>query len=127
MSSFGMQTATSSRCFSRGRKRAGTSLRGVAVHELGEARRGREAERGRWQRAHMPINKTELLKLIYGRGSEPLIKLGSVLAIGTELARDKASDWAMVTAEDLGERIQALAIAMAELVGVEEVDRGEEP
>ena len=33
----------------------------------------------------------------------------------------------MVTAEDLGERIQALVIAMAELVGVEEVDRGAEP
>ena len=45
----------------------------------------------------------------------------------TELAHDKASDWAMVTVEDLGEHIQALAIAMAELVGVEEVDRGEEP
>ena len=61
------------------------------------------------------------------RGSEPLVKLGSLLAIGTELACDKAFDWAMVTAEDLGERIQALAIAMAELVGVEEVDRGAEP
>jgi hypothetical protein len=44
-----------------------------------------------------------------------------------ELARDKSSDWAMVTAEDLGERIQAFAIAMAELVGVEEVERGGEP
>ena len=60
-------------------------------------------------------------------GSEPLIKLGSVLAIGTELARDKAFDWAIMTAKDLGERIQALAIAMAELMGVKEVDRGEEP
>ena len=99
----------------------------MAVHELGEAQHGREAERGRWQQAHMPIIKTELLELIYGGGSEPLVKLGSVLAIGTELARDKAFDWAMVTAEDLGERIQALAIAMAELVGVEEVDRGAEP
>ena len=58
---------------------------------------------------------------------EPLIKLGLVLAVGTELARDKASYWAMVTAEDLGEHIQALAIAMAELVGVEDVDRGAEP
>ena len=58
---------------------------------------------------------------------EPLIKLGSVLAIRTELAHDKAFDWAMVTAEDLGERIQALAITMTELVGVEEVNRGEEP
>ena len=28
---------------------------GMAVHELGEAQRGREAERGRWQQAHMPI------------------------------------------------------------------------
>ena len=36
-------------------------------------------------------------------------------------------DWAIVTAEDLGERIQSLAIAMAVLVGVEEVHRGEEP
>ena len=60
-------------------------------------------------------------------GSEPLVKLGSFLSIGTELARDKAFDWAMVTAKDLGERIQALAIAMAELMGVEEVDRGGEP
>ena len=57
-------------------------------------------------------------------GSEPLVKLGSFLDIGTELARDKAFDWAIVTTEDLGERIQALAIAMAELVCVEEVDRG---
>ena len=73
------------------------------------------------------IIKTELLELIYGGGSEPLVKLGSVLAIGMELAHDKTSDWAMVTAEDLGECIQAFAIAMAELVGVEEVDRGEEP
>ena len=85
----------------------------MAVHELGEAQRGREAECG-----HMPIIKTELLELIYGGGSDPLVKLGSVLAIGMELARDKAFDWAIVTAEDLGERIQARAIAMAELVGV---------
>ena len=75
----------------------------------------------------MPIIKTELLELIYGGGSEPLVKLGSFLAIGMELAHDKASDWAMVTAKDLGECIQALVIAMEELVGVEEVDRGEEP
>ena len=60
-------------------------------------------------------------------GSKPLVKLGSLLTIGTELARDKAFDWAMVTTKDLGERIQAFAIAMAELVGAEEVDRGEEP
>ena len=72
----------------------------------------------------MPIIKTELLELTYGRGSEPLVRLSSVLAIGTELARDKASDWAMVTVEDLGERIQAFAIAMAEFVGVDEVERG---
>jgi len=64
--------------------------------------------------------------LIYGAGSEPLVKLGSVLAIGTELARDKAFDWAIMTIEDLGEHIQALAIALAELVGVQEVDRGAE-
>ena len=99
----------------------------MAVHELGEAQCGRELERGHWQREHMPIIKTELLELIYGGGSEPLVKLCSVLSIGMELARDKASDWAMVTAEDLGERIQAFLIAMAELVGIEEVDRGEEP
>ena len=55
----------------------------MAVHELGEAQRGREAERGRWQQAHMSTIKTELLERIYGGGSEPLIKLGSVLAIGT--------------------------------------------
>jgi len=36
----------------------------MAVHELGEAQRGREAEHGRWQRAHMPIIKSELLELI---------------------------------------------------------------
>ena len=57
----------------------------------------------------------------------PLVKLASLPAIGTELAHDKVFDWAMVTAEDLAECIQALAIAMAELVGVEEVDRGAEP
>ena len=51
----------------------------------------------------MPITKTELLELIWGRGSEPLVKLGSVLDIGMELAHDKTSDWAMVTAKDLGE------------------------
>ena len=72
----------------------------MAVHELGEAQRGCKAECGRWQQAHMPIIKTELLELIYGGGSEPLVKLGSVLAIGTELARDKAFDWAMVTTKD---------------------------
>ena len=99
----------------------------MAVHELGEPQRGREAERGHWQQAHMPIIKTKLLELIYGEGSEPLVKLGSVLAIRMQLAHGKAFDWAMVTAEDLGECIQALAIAMAELVGVEEVDRGAEP
>ena len=99
----------------------------MAFHELGEAQRGCKAECGRWQQAHMPIIKTELLELIYGGGSEPLVKLGSVLAIGMELSRDKAFDWAMVTAEDLGERIQAFVIATGDLVGVEEVDRGEEP
>ena len=98
----------------------------MAVRELGGAQRAHEEEHGRWQQAHIPIIKTELLELIYGGGSEPLIKHGSVLAIGTEHACDKAFDWVMVTAEDLGERIQALAIDMAELVGVEEVDRGEE-
>ena len=95
----------------------------MAVHELGEAQHGREAERGRWQQAHMPIIKTELLELIYGGGSEPLIKLGSVLAVGTELAHSKAFGWAKVSAKDLGECIQAFAIAMADLVGVDEVER----
>ena len=36
----------------------------MAVHEPGEPQRGREAERGRWQEAHMSIIKTELLKVI---------------------------------------------------------------
>jgi len=58
---------------------------------------------------------------------EPVIKLGSVLAVGTELAHSKAVGWAKVTAEDLGERIQAFAIAMAELVGVDEVERAGVP
>ena len=56
-------------------------------------------------------------------GLEPVVKLGSVLAVGTELAHSKAFGWAKVTAEDLGECIQAFAIAMAELVGVDEVER----
>ena len=43
--------------------------------------------------------------------------------MGTELAHSKASSWAKVTAEDLGEHIQAFAITMAELVGVDEVER----
>ena len=82
----------------------------MVVPELGDAQRGREAERGRWQRAHMPIIKSELLELIKGGGSESVVKLGSVLAVGTELAHSKASGWAKVTAEDLGERIQAFTI-----------------
>ena len=44
-----------------------------------------------------------------------------------ELAHSKASGCAKVTAEDLGERIQAFVIAMAELVGVDEVKRGRLP
>ena len=40
-----------------------------------------------------------------------------------ELAHSKASGWAKVTIEDLGEHIQAFAIAMAELVGVDEIER----
>ena len=75
----------------------------------------------------MPVIKSELLELIEGRGSEPVVKLGSVLAIGTELAHSKAFGWAKVTAKDLGERIQAFAIAIAELVGVDEVERGGVP
>ena len=70
----------------------------MAVPELGDAQHGREAECGRWQRAHMPIIKSELLELIYGGGSEPVIMLGSLPAIGLEPARNKAFDWAMVTA-----------------------------
>ena len=73
----------------------------------------------------MPIIKSEILEPIYGGGSEQVVKLGSVLAVGTELAHSKAFGWAKVTAEDLGERIQTFAIAMAELVGVVEVERGE--
>ena len=34
-----------------------------------------------------------------------------------------AFGWAKVTTEDLGEHIQAFAVAMAELVGVDEVER----
>ena len=49
--------------------------------------------------------------------------LGSVLVVGKELPHSKAFGWAKVTAEDLGECIQAFAIAMAELVGVDEVER----
>ena len=56
-------------------------------------------------------------------GSEPAVKLGSVPAVGMELAHSEASGWAKVTTEDLGERIQTFAIAMAELVGVDEVER----
>ena len=99
----------------------------MAVPELGDAQRGREAECGRWQRPHMPIIKSELLELIQGGGSEQVVKLGSVLAVGTELAHSKAFGWAKVTTEDLGERIQAFAIAMAELVGVDEVERAGVP
>ena len=44
-----------------------------------------------------------------------------------ELAHSKAFGWAKVAAEDLGERIQAFAIAMAELVGVDEVERAGVP
>ena len=71
-----------------------------------------------------------------GKHRVPCLLLPSTLDayFGTPYARsasfdtdNKAFDWAIVTAEDLGERIQALAIAMAELVGVEEVDRGAEP
>ena len=36
----------------------------MAVHEPGDPQCGREAERGRWQQAHMSIIKTELLELI---------------------------------------------------------------
>ena len=40
-----------------------------------------------------------------------------------ELAHSKASGWAKVTADDLRECIQAFGIAMAELVGVDDVER----
>ena len=75
----------------------------------------------------MPIIKSELLELILGGASEPVVKLGPVHAVGTELAHSKAFGWAKVTAEDLGERIQAFAITMVELVGVDEVERGGVP
>ena len=99
----------------------------MAVPELGDAQRGCEVQCRRWQRSHMPIIKSELLDLISGGGSEPVVKLGSVLAVGMELAHSKASGWAKVTAEDLGEHIQAFAIAMGELVGVDEVERAGVP
>ena len=75
----------------------------------------------------MPIIKSELLELIQGGGSEPVVKLGSVLVVGTELSHSKAFGWAKVTAEDLGECIQDFATAMAELVGVDEVERAGVP
>ena len=99
----------------------------MAVPELGDTQCGREAECGRWQRPHIPIIKSELLELIWSGGPEPVIKLGSVLAVGTELSHSKASGWAKVTAEDHGERIQAFAIAIAELVGADEVKRAGVP
>ena len=37
---------------------------GMAVPELGDAQRGREAGCGHWQRPHMPIIKSEVLELI---------------------------------------------------------------
>ena len=49
------------------------------------------------------------------------------VALVLEKSHNLALSWAIVTAEDLGERIQDLAIATAELVGVEEVDRDAEP
>ena len=58
---------------------------------------------------------------------EPFVTLGSVLAVGTELAHAKASSWAIMTAEDLGERIRAFVMAKAELVGVDEVERAGVP
>ena len=99
----------------------------MAVPELGDVQHGHEVKHRRGQRAHMPIIKSELLELIYSGGSEPLVKLGSVLAIATKLAHSKAFGWAKVTAEDLGECIQAFVIAMAELVGVDEVERAGVP
>ena len=47
--------------------------------------------------------------------------------VGMELAHSKAFGWAKVTAEDLGDCIQAVAIAMVELVGVDEVERARVP
>jgi hypothetical protein len=44
-----------------------------------------------------------------------------------ELARDNTCDWATVPAEDLGQCIQAFAVAMGELVDVDEVERGGVP
>ena len=38
--------------------------REMAVPEFGDMQHGREAECGRWHRLHMPIIKSELLKLI---------------------------------------------------------------
>ena len=42
----------------------GINLGKIAGAEAGTAHRWREVERGRWQRAHMPIIKSELLELI---------------------------------------------------------------
>ena len=39
-----------------------------------------------------------------------------------KLAHSKASGWVRMTAEVLGERMQALAIATEELMGVDEVE-----
>ena len=58
---------------------------------------------------------------------ELVVKPGSVLAIGMELAHSRAFGWAKVAAEDLGECIQAFAIAMAELMGGDEVERAGVP
>ena len=44
-----------------------------------------------------------------------------------ELAHSKASSWAKVTAEDLGQCVQAFAIAMVDLVDVDEVEMGGVP
>jgi hypothetical protein len=46
------------------KSRLGINREEMAVHEPGEAQRGREAEHGQRQRAHMSIIKTELLELI---------------------------------------------------------------
>ena len=43
------------------------------------------------------------------------------------IAHSRAFGWAKVTTKDLGELIQAFAIAMAELVGVDEVERAGVP
>ena len=55
------------------------------------------------------------------------MKLGFSLAVGMESADGKASDWRSVCGEDVGQCIQKIAIPIAELVVIEEVNGGGVP